>query len=176
MALADEIHLLGIDDYLALAEITNLERTELIEGVIYDMAPESRHHRDPVEEIFVRLRTLIGPRVHMAGSVQITSNTMCQPDIYVERPEVDGSRLYPTAADVELVIEVVQSSWTRDMGPKLKMYATAQIPWYWVLTDVTTYLHGEPAAGAYTMVDRIELAPAHLPIEQLWNSRHLSWE
>jgi Uma2 family endonuclease len=52
----------------------------------------------------------------------------------------------PTAGDVNLVIEVADSSLSTDLGDKAALYAEAMIPEYWVvdlLNDVV-HVHRDP--------------------------------
>lgn len=57
-----------------------------------------------------------------------------EPDIAIVRGALDDYQDHaPTAADVISVIEVADDSLSRDLGPKLKMYARSRIPHYVVV-------------------------------------------
>lgn len=56
-----------------------------------------------------------------------------EPDIAIVRgPDGQYSRQHPEGPDVGLVVEVADSSLVRDRGPKLRSYARASIPVYWI--------------------------------------------
>jgi Uma2 family endonuclease len=56
-----------------------------------------------------------------------------EPDISIVRgPDGQYARRHPEGADVGLVVEVADSSLVRDRGTKLRCYARASIPAYWI--------------------------------------------
>jgi Uma2 family endonuclease len=60
---------------------------------------------------------------------------------------------HPTAADTAIVIEVSDSTLTRDRGIKLQSYARAGIPEYWIVNlvdhQIEIYTQPEPATARY---------------------------
>lgn len=58
--------------------------------------------------------------------------------------------------DVLLLIEVAESSLDHDRGEKLKMYAEAGIPDYWVvnIADRVVEVYVQPEGGTYTQGHR----------------------
>jgi Putative restriction endonuclease len=56
------------------------------------------------------------------------------PDVVVLKgpKKIYGTRL-ARASDVALLVEVADTSYNRDSGPKLRRYATFQIPTYWIV-------------------------------------------
>jgi Uma2 family endonuclease len=172
MALADDVHRFTVDEYVALSEAADLDRTELIDGVICDVSPEGNPHRNVAEEIFVRLRAVAGGRVHVAGSVRVSSDSLWNPDVYVERAAT-ADALYSGAEDLVLVVEVSRTTHFRDLGPKLRGYAAAGIPAYWVVVpgpEAYALVHTEPAGRTYRKLERIELpgGVGDLAVEALW--------
>lgn len=62
---------------------------------------------------------------------------------------------HPGAADVVLVVEVSGSSLAIDRGLKLRAYAQACIPIYWIvnLIDGRVEVYTEPAGDAYSRLE-----------------------
>jgi Uma2 family endonuclease len=133
------VHPITVEEYLEFTSSSQRdgdlrwESTELIHGVICDVAAESALHRDIVEALHEILRAeLPHRRVHSHGSVEISSTQMWAPDLYVT-PADDPHRQYPSAADLLLAVEVAVSSVRTDLGPKRQGYAEAGFPEYWVV-------------------------------------------
>lgn len=78
-----------------------------------------------------------------------------EPDAAVVRGEIDDYLDHPPGAgDVLSVIEVADSSWSIDVGPKLRAYAAAGVPQYVVvdLVNDRVLVHELPSAGTYTRI------------------------
>ena len=160
-----DIHRITASDYETLP---NIERTELIDGVIYDMSPESVVHANAVDAIYHRLRERHPARiVRQAGSVRLDDTSLVEPDVYVAvRLPDDG---YPDAADVDLIVEVALNTWAKDSGPKLAVYARSGIATCWLVDPRpggSLVRHGDPVDGAYRQVETVVLADglASLPV------------
>jgi Uma2 family endonuclease len=82
------------------------------------------------------------------------------PDIVVLRgsDEIYGTRL-AGADDVTLLVEVADTSYAKDSGPKLRRYATYRIPVYWIvdlnrrLVEVYTGPFGKGKQAGYARRD-----------------------
>ena len=147
-----------VDDYLALDRIGLLRRyvkTELIEGVIVAVnAQYSRHghvQRELVRTLFAACAKRDGSLdVWFEVSVALSDDSMPQPDIFL----AEGMpRNAPAPLEsVKLVIEVADSSLDSDLGVKLRLYAEAGIPEYWVADVNAGVLHQmwAPADGIYS--------------------------
>ena len=111
-------------------------RTELLDGVIYDMAPIDNWHNGTVDfnsnMLVLRLRERAIIRTQ--GSFRLSSFSEPQPDILVLRPRKDyyrDSRVSP--AEVLLVIEVSDSTLSHDRNVKLPLYAADGITEVWIV-------------------------------------------
>lgn len=157
------VHRLSTSDYLALAGREGWPRTELLQGVIFDMPPESRLHALAVRAVYEALRRAYPDgQVLFAGTVDAGEHSMVEPDVYVERdPVATPADAYTSARALCLVVEVSVSTLARDLGAKLAVYAGAGIPEYWVVVPrgSTAYLlrHTEPEGTTYRRLARVEL-------------------
>lgn len=160
-SIADRVHRLSVEEYLRLA-VGNPEwgRTELIEGVVYDVTPESALHADAVHAVRQALEMAFPEhRVRDVGSVRLADDSLWEPDVYVA-PHVVPLPQYPTASDLRLVVEVSISSLRQDLDQKSPAYAANGVPEYWVLVpDVGGYLvrHTRPGADGYGSMQRVEM-------------------
>jgi Uma2 family endonuclease len=162
--LADFLHRLTVPDYLRLvadAADDSLERTELVEGVLYDMSPESLLHARGVKFLYDALQAALPDHAVMpSGSVVIGRHSMWDPDVYVLAPDAPLDRHYALATDVVLVAEVSLTTRITDLGAKSRGYAQAGIAQYWVLEPQPggcLLRHRQPAGDRFTVVDRFDL-------------------
>lgn len=86
--------------------------------------------------------------------VALSPVSMPEPDVDVVRGGPDDySAAHPLAADVLLIVEVADGSLQQDRGDKLRMYAAAGIPAYWVVNlldnHVEVYTQPDPAGRTY---------------------------
>lgn len=110
------------------------ERLELIGGEIVEMAPIGHRHSACVanlHELFVtglRKRALVWGQ----GPARVAIDSVPEPDLALLR-----RRSYRTGAprpeDVLLIVEVAESSLRYDRTVKLRLYASAGIPEYWIV-------------------------------------------
>jgi Uma2 family endonuclease len=172
MALAEgRLHRFTVEDYLRLAAGTDTgrwDRTELVEGIVYDMSPESSLHAKAVRALFQALtKALPDHDVYNTGSIEIDEGSLWEPDIYALRPGVKD-RQYPLGSDVGLVVEVGLTTLAGDLNAKYRGYADCGIPDYWVLApEIGGYLlrHRKPAGDRYETVERIELPGGYADLD-----------
>lgn len=163
--------------YHRMAECGLIEpeaHVELLNGEIVDMSPIGPRHLSVTD----KLTHFFVPRV---GDAFICRNQGSQATSEISEPEPDFQLLrarddfysgaHPTADEVALVVEVAQSSLRKDVGPKMRIYAAAGIPEYWVVDLVTrqviVHLHPERDAAEYREVtsfdDTATIAPVAAP-------------
>lgn len=122
--------------------------TELIDGRIYTTPARYMPRGHVMQEIWLQLReraAVAAPHlfVGMRGSVEISPYDLPLPDIVVTS-EMHGEG-FISVASVPLVVEVVETALAFYMGEKLRLYARAGIPEYWVAdiaTQTIKQLHG----------------------------------
>jgi Uma2 family endonuclease len=162
-ALPHEIHLMTVPEYLRAVDLFGWERTELIEGVVYDMPAEKNRHAITVRNTGLALETAFEPRrVFFSGTVDLSPRSMPEPDLRV----IDGDVVldpddYVPASAVTLVVEVSVTTRNHDLGLKLGTYAKARIPEVWVVDphpEAGLLLrHTDPAADRYLVVQRFDV-------------------
>lgn len=108
-------------------------RIELIEGEIFEMTPIGDEHAYSNNWIGVFITRQIDLERYMVGSQNpiLLPGSKPQPDLTVFRQ--NSSRRHPRAEDVLLVIEISDTTLGFDRSTKLRMYAAAAIPEYWII-------------------------------------------
>ena len=140
-------HRITADEFQRMAKVGLLApnaRVELIEGVIVDMAPIGTVPQRDVDFISARFFRAVQDKaiVRTQGSVQLSDDTMPQPDIALLKFREDGYiDKHPDGSDILLVVEVADSSVDSDFGRKLKLYARYGVQEVWVLNVQTDTLH-----------------------------------
>jgi len=153
-----ERHLFTLEEYLRMIDAGVFDedaRLELIRGEIVEMPPIGDDHAFSVTALDRLFQRLVNDHavVWSQNPIRIhLSNSRPQPDLALLKPRGDLSpKSPPTAQDVLLVIEVADTSIKRDRGMKLKLYAEAGIPEYWIinLKDAVVEVYWEPNNGEY---------------------------
>jgi Uma2 family endonuclease len=111
------------------------ERVELLFGVVVPMAPIDPSHSESTEVIGEALRRKLGERARVRRQNPFAASDISEPepDVLVV-PNGDYWREHPARA--YLVVEVARSSLQRDRGPKLALYALADVEEYWIVNHV----------------------------------------
>lgn len=100
----------------------------------------------------------------------VSDDSEPEPDIAVV-PAGDYRTSHPNRA--VLVIEVAETSLLEDRGIKTALYATAEIPEFWIvnLTEKIVEVHRRPGQGRYAEIQRIDrrgiVGPAAFPEVQI---------
>jgi Uma2 family endonuclease len=110
------------------------ERLELIEGEILQQSPQGSVHATAVTLVENALRKVFGTnyvvRVQMPLALEADSEPEADVAIVVGSPR-DYRHEHPHTA--ELIVEVADSTLAYDRERKMKIYAHAGIPEYWIL-------------------------------------------
>ena len=127
---------------------------ELLNGIVVRKMPKGPRH----DASFARCRRQIEPflaagwYLRLEGSVRIPDYDEPEPDLSVVRGDSDDfTDHHPGPGDVALIVEVAESSLSRDRGEKRDNYGRAGIPVYWIVDLVNRRLevYAGPAGGAY---------------------------
>ena len=133
---------------------------ELIEGELISKMGKKRPHVHTLALLTEWLIHVFGGRfVNQEAPIDVTPQdnptNEPQPDAIVLRGSYSGFlSKTPQPYDIELVVEVSDTSLIFDLTTKAALYARAGIPEYWVL-DIQgrrLVVHREPIAGRYSLI------------------------
>jgi Uma2 family endonuclease len=148
-----------VQDYHRMSEmgvLTPDERTELINGQIVIMASKGTPHVLALRLLSRSLDALLANQpffVSTQDPIQLDDWSEPEPDLMIARGTVlDYADRHPRPSDIELVVEVADSTLKQDCEIKDKLYAQAGIADYWVLDLKNRQLHvfRNPAPTGYT--------------------------
>ena len=165
--------LFTIEEYermVAAGILAREERIELIDGEIVEMSPIGDPHAAFVANLTHLLVHAVGDRarVWVQGPIRIPPRSVPQPDLALLRPR-SYVRQSATVADVLLVVEVADTSLHYDRGVKLRLYARAGVPEYWIVdTNAETLeVYRSPRTDGYAEQRRPareqQVAPLAIP-------------
>lgn len=146
-------------------------RVELLDGEIIEMSPIGPRHGSLVDRLTAFFAQRVSGRAicRVQGPVTLGERSEPEPDLLLlENREDYYTSGHPGPGDVLLLIEVADTSVDLDLGAKLRAYAQAGIPEYWVfdLTRRVLIVHREPSGERYASVRELDrsatLAPAAL--------------
>jgi Uma2 family endonuclease len=111
------------------------ERIELLRGVLVPMSPIGPPHSATINRLNRLLVLALSDRatVSIQNPFAALDDSEPEPDVSV-LPLGDYDAAHPGRA--ELVIEVAESSLSRDRGLKLRIYAENGVPEYWIVNLV----------------------------------------
>jgi Uma2 family endonuclease len=151
------LRLWTVDEYHRMIKteiLTNEDKVELLEGQILAMSPQEPPHASTVRRASKYFDRLLLGRADIRVQLPVTLslNSEPEPDIAVVRIDPrDYFNAHPTPDDIFLLVEVADTTVSKDLKVKAPVYGKANIPEYWVL-DVNTrqvYVFREPNATGY---------------------------
>lgn len=134
---------------------TAYRKTELIDGNIYFVNSQFRPHGlvkmrlyDALRDALQRMSSPYLPLCEV--TLALSDADRPEPDIMLTS-EPDGDGFVPLAT-VPLIIEVSDTTLRTDLGRKMRRYAAAGVPEYWVADVSGRVIHQSwaPADGVYT--------------------------
>jgi Uma2 family endonuclease len=144
-------------DKLVLMGAFQGERIELLEGRLVHMSPIGAPHSSTVEKLTLLCVRRLGDvaRVRIQSPFAALDTSEPEPDVAIV-PLANYEEDHPTRAD--LLIEVAESSLAYDRGPKLRVYAEAGVPEYWIVNLVNRRIdvHRKPSSGRYWQVQQLD--------------------
>jgi len=160
MALPLERRKFSVVDYHRMLDAGILDdddRVELIEGEIVQMAPIHMPHAMCVTKLASLLVEQIRRQalVWSQNPIMLSEGTELQPDVALLRlREYASDELAPGPDDVLLIVEVSDSTVSKDRRVKGPLYAQATIPEYWLvnLPKKVVEVYSEPSKGSYQQV------------------------
>ncbi len=172
-------------EYYRMAEVgilTPTDRVELIHGEIVRMSPIGPRHAAFVNNLNQLLVLRLAGRaiVSVQNPVVVDDYSEPQPDlVLLRRRALPYKDAEPTTADVVLLIEVAETSIRYDRTTKLRLYAGAGVPEYWIVdcASEAVEVYRSPGANGYADVARVEgaarlgpeaLADVALPLHEIF--------
>lgn len=159
---------ISVDAYYAMTEAGILDpdqRTELLDGVIVLMTSKMTPHMIWQRELTVWLaRNLPEPfDLWPEPTFTLFEFSAPQPDLLITRRTQDPRAL--RGPDAVLLIEVADSTLSKDLGAKKRLYAEAGVPIYWVVDAQKDEVHVfvEPKGGDYASTE-VYRAPQEIPL------------
>jgi Uma2 family endonuclease len=129
------------------------ERIELVDGVIFELTPQSSFHTTGVRLTHVALALLYSEGFDIRSQMPLALGLDSEPEpdlaVVIGGP-LDYRDAHPSTA--VLVVEVADSSLLHDRKRKTDLYARAEIPEYWLMNLVQWCLeiYRDPKNGVYT--------------------------
>jgi Uma2 family endonuclease len=130
------------------------DRYELLNGWIVPKMTIHPPHNKAVRQLMRRLNRLLRDdewTLQIQGSVTLLPASEPEPDAVVAfgPEEKYGENVNFGAKDIVLIVEVADSSLAHDRDEKLRIYALARIPVYWIvnLIDRQVEVYTLPRAG-----------------------------
>jgi len=148
-----------VQDYHRMSELGILdedERTELIAGQITLMAAKGTPHVTALRLLATALDELLADHsvfVITQDPIQLDDFSEPEPDLVIVKGTIlDYVDHHPRRDQIDLVVEVADSTLKQDCEVKDKVYAQAGIADYWVLDVKNRQLHifGQPTPTGYT--------------------------
>ena len=146
------------------------ERSQLVDGEVWEhVAPGPRHIQavGVLEDAFEGLRPL-GLRRWSAQPLTSGPLQQPEPDVMLVRRRDRAAAGLPQAEDAVLVVEVADTSLTKDQQQKVPLYAEAGVPELWLVDLVHDVVvrHREPSGRVWRQVEEVRnglLAPEAAP-------------
>jgi len=154
---AEEVAKFTLDDVFEMMRIGALDpdaKVELIDGELVEMSPQNSPHMYARHAIGRRLIRELGDGiyVHIEGTLRLAPRTAPSPDIFLHAASIRAENV--RGPDVLLLIEIADSSLTRDLRAKAGLYALHAVPDYWVVDAVgrRIFVHRAPTPDGYEQV------------------------
>jgi Uma2 family endonuclease len=136
------------------------QHLELVEGELIDKMGKNRPHVNSLVLMMAWLQQVFGipfvnPEAPIDVAPQDNPTSEPEPDVIVLNRDLSNFvKNNPGPKDLQLVVEVADSTLAFDLTTKASLYARAQIVEYWVLdvADRRLIVHRDPGAGSYETV------------------------
>ena len=145
---------------------------ELLNGEVVEMPPEGEPHAYYRTELKDDLAAKLGDRAKIREAAPITiplSQSEPEPDIAIVQPlGREYLQHHPYPENIFWVVEFSNTSLSKDLDAKVKIYDSANIPEYWVvdLKNCKLIVFREPVAGDYQSRQEMtqgEISPLAFP-------------
>lgn len=150
-----------VDEYHKMVEtgiLNDEDKVELLEGYVVEKMPRNPPHDVAIQRLNKRLTRLGLPgwEIRVQSAVRLDDSEP-EPDITVARGDDNTfATRHPEPGEVGMLVEVSDSTLTRDRQDKGRIYARAALPIYWIVNlvdrqiEVYTNPTGAGAAASYS--------------------------
>jgi Uma2 family endonuclease len=153
----EELYTWVVADYHQMIEsgiLTPNCPVELLEGRIIRISPQRPFHASSVHRTNKYLSKLLGNRAEVRIQSPITLGDDSEPesDIAVVSTDINEyADRHPAPKDIYLLIEVADTTLTKDRQLKSRIYAKNLVPEYWILDlqNRQVYIYRSPAGDKY---------------------------
>lgn len=150
---------------IAAGILTARDRVELLDGQIIEMVPQEPPHAALTSSFGNDFVVRFAGKAWVRQQLPITLAPDSEPEPDIAVVKIDANRYrdrHPTLADVYLLVEVSDSTLQYDRTRKVKAYARAKIPEYWIVDVKQRQLlvFREPQADTYQIEQVLNVADA----------------
>ena len=149
---SETIMRLSVDQYHDMIRngiLTEDDPVELLDGWLVSKMARNPPHRVVNGLLQDKLATLVGPNWHINTQEAVTLDiSEPEPDVSVVRGNrLDYRERNPAASEIGMLVEISDTSLTRDRGFKKRIYAQANVPIYWIvnLVDCVVEVYAHPS-------------------------------
>jgi Uma2 family endonuclease len=151
---APVLYRMTVDEYERIGDMLDDPRVELIDGRLVRKVPKSPEHSWSTKQVVKAMGPLLpaGWTWRTEQPIRIPIHEEPEPDVSILRgSDDDYMHRKPGPADVALLLEVSESTLLTDRGEKLRAYARAAIPVYWIvnLIDRQVEVYTDPGQDDY---------------------------
>jgi len=159
---APVLYRMTVDEYERIGEMLDDPRVELIDGHLVKKMPKNPEHSWSTKQVLKALESRL-PRgwiTRKEEPVRIPAYDEPEPDVSIVRgSDDDYMHRKPGADDVALLLEVSESTLSTDRGDKLRAYARAAIPIYWIVNLVDRQVELYTGPGVDDYATRLDFLP-----------------
>ena len=159
---APVLYRMTVDEYERIGEMLNDPRVELIDGHLVKKMPKNPEHSWATKQVLKALESRL-PRGWISRKeepVRIPAYDEPEPDVSILRgSDDDYMHRKPGPAEVALLLEVSESTLSIDRGEKLRAYARAAIPIYWIVNLVNRQVEVYTGPGVDDYATRQDFLP-----------------
>ena len=136
-----------VSDYRRMLDagiLSEDDQVELLNGQITLMSPQRPPHTTATKRAYDYLKPLLLGKADVRSQSPITLNSYSEPEPDIAVVAIDNfeySDRHPSPNEIFLLIEVADSTLTRDLGEKVSAYAQANIQDYWVVNVRERIVH-----------------------------------
>ncbi len=156
------------DEFLRMADLGAFDdmKVELVHGEIIRMTPPNNPHASMQARLIGELYAATNKSAGLRGDVgiRLSDDTVRGFDAALVATGADKGVLAPD--QVDLAVEVADTSLEQDLGAKARDYAGANLPLYWVVDVNARVVHvmSDPQDGAYSKREVVRFGePLGLP-------------